>query len=95
MKENLVALIMREINDLIDQRVQTKLEEYISSMSQQKEDKKYYDRKELAQKLNRTVGTIDRWVRTGLIEKEKIGKKTYYDINKMVNPGVVRHKKRA
>jgi predicted transcriptional regulator len=64
-------------------------------MSQQKEDKKYYDRKELAQKLNRTVGTIDRWVRTGLIEKEKIGKKTYYDINKMVNPGVVRHKKRA
>ena len=59
-------------------QLQKMIEAAIDKKLQPPPEKKYIPKKKAAQRLNRTVQTLDSWHRAGILKKKFIGGRVYY-----------------
>ncbi|TWP31797.1 DNA-binding protein [Apibacter muscae] len=83
-----ISLTQEELQILIKEAVQTALKQQPLNTATQPSPEKYYTRKQTAEKLHISLGTLDNYTQTGLLTAYKIGHRILYkpqDINHCLN----------
>ncbi len=76
----LISLPLEQLETLIDNAIGKAIKEYSLTLQNKEQESKpeYYTRKQLAETLHLSLGTLDQYVKCGLIKSYKIGHRVLF-----------------
>lgn len=79
----LISLPLNQLESLIDNAIDKAIREYSTQLQKVEDKPEYYTRKQTASKLHLSLGTLDQYVKSGLITSYKIGHRVLFKSNEI------------
>jgi len=74
----LISLPLNQLETLIDNAVGKAIKDYSTKLQKVETNPEYYTRRQVAEKLHLSLGTLDQYVKCGLITSYKIGNRVLF-----------------
>lgn len=79
-----ISLPLDQLETLVQNAIGKAIKEYSLTLQKEQEHKpEYYTRKQVAEKLHLSLGTLDQYVKSGLITSYKIGHRVLFKSNEI------------
>ncbi|MGV0753168.1 MULTISPECIES: helix-turn-helix domain-containing protein [Empedobacter] len=79
----LISLPLNQLESLIDNAIGKAIREYSTQLQKVEDKPDFLTRKQTAEKLHLSLGTLDQYVKSGLISSYKIGHRVLFKSNEI------------